>query len=268
VVTRARTQASTLVDRLVALGADVVELPVIAIGTPDDGGEALEGRARRAAGGEYEWVVFTSANAVDPFFDAFDAFDAAAGTAGAPLSVPRWAAVGPATARALAGRGRPADLVPSSAVAEALADEFPAAGASARPVLFPRAETVRDVLARGLRAKGWAVDEVVAYRTVGSEPTPEALADARTADAIAFTSTSTVERTVGLLGADGLPPVVVTIGPVTSAAVRGAGSHVDHEAGVHDVAGLVDAVVVAVADRRGAADRGRRQQQREHQQEP
>jgi uroporphyrinogen III methyltransferase/synthase len=265
VVTRARTQASTLVDRLVALGADVVELPVIAIGTPADGGEALGERARRAAGGEYEWVVFTSANAVDPFFDAFDA---AAGTAGAPLSVPRWAAVGPATARALAGRGRPADLVPSSAVAEALADEFPAAGASARPVLFPRAETVRDVLARGLRAKGWVVDEVVAYRTVGSEPTPEALAEARTAEAIAFTSTSTVERTVGLLGADGLPPVVVTIGPVTSAAVRGAGSHVDREAGVHDVAGLVDAVVAAVADRRGATDRGRRRQQREHQQEP
>ena len=82
--------------------------------------------------------------------------------------------------------------------------------------LFVRAERVRDVVVPGLRAKGWRVDEAVAYRTVAGRRRPGRRGPGRAADAVAFTSSSTVERTVELLGVDGVPPVVVSIGPVTS----------------------------------------------------
>jgi uroporphyrinogen-III synthase len=116
--------------------------------------------------------------------------------------------------------------------------------------LFPRAESVRGVLASGLRAKGWVVDEVVAYRTVAGTPEPDAVAAASRADAVAFTSSSTVERTVELLGADNIPAVVVSIGPVTSASVVAAGLAVTVEAIEHTIDGLVAAVVTALDRRR------------------
>jgi uroporphyrinogen-III synthase len=113
-------------------------------------------------------------------------------------------------------------------------------------VLFPRAESVRGVLASGLRAKGWVVDEVVAYRTVAGSPQPDAVAVASRADAVAFTSSSTVERTVELLGIDKVPPVVVSIGPITSASVVVAGLSVTAEAVEPTIDGLVAAVVTAL----------------------
>jgi uroporphyrinogen-III synthase/uroporphyrinogen III methyltransferase/synthase len=119
-------------------------------------------------------------------------------------------------------------------------------------VLFPRAETVRGALADGLRAKGWSVDEVVAYRTVAGVPPDGAVDAAARADAVAFTSSSTVTRALDLLGVDGLPPLVVTIGPVTSASARSAGLTVAAEAQPHTIDGLVEAVVVAVAGGSGA----------------
>ena len=106
---------------------------------------------------------------------------------------------------------------------------------------------VRADLAAGLRAKGWLVDEVVAYRTVSVAPGPVAVAAARRADAVAFTSSSTVRNTVELLGAGGLPPVVVTIGPVTSGEARAAGVAVSGEADPHTIDGLVQALVVAIS---------------------
>jgi uroporphyrinogen-III synthase len=116
-------------------------------------------------------------------------------------------------------------------------------------VLFPRAETVRGTLAAGLRAKGWVVDEVVAYRTVASVPGADALDAARRADAITFTSSSTVDHAIALLGPDGLPPVVVSIGPVTSGSARAAGVEVTAEAEPHTIEGLVEAVVAAFGPR-------------------
>jgi uroporphyrinogen-III synthase len=155
----------------------------------------------------------------------------------------------------LARGGHPADLVPATSVAEALADELPGAptatgGRATGRILFPRAESVRGVLASGLRAKGWVVDEVVAYRTVAGSPEPDAIAAASRADAVAFTSSSTVERTVELLGIDKIPPVVVSIGPITSASVVAAGLAVTVEAIEHTIDGLVAAVVTAL-DRGG-----------------
>ncbi len=248
VVTRARAQASSLVARLVDLGADVVELPVIAIEDPDDDGAALASAADRALAGDYEWVVVTSANAVVRMIDVLDGRALPAST--------RWAAVGTSTAKSLMVRGVVPDLVPERAVSDALVEVFPVGAwpASApgpptdeRRVLFLRAERVRDVVVPGLTQKGWRVDEAVAYRTVAGAVDPDAVARATAADAVAFTSSSTVERTVDLLGTDGVPPVIVSIGPVTSEAVSGAGLEVMVEAEPHTLDGLVAAVVTALA---------------------
>ena len=251
VVTRARTQASGLVRRLSDLGAEVVELPVIAIEEPSDGGAATTAAADRVVSGGYEWVVVTSPNAVSRFVDALGSRPAPAAT--------RWAAVGASTARALMERGIVPDLVPTAAVSDALVEAFPPAappgsapGRATREgtVLFVRAERVRDVVAPGLAAKGWRVDEAVAYRTVAGDVDPSAVDAARTADAVAFTSSSTVERTVDVLGVSGVPHVVASIGPVTSATARAAGLEVTVEAGEHTVDGLVAALVAALAGHR------------------
>ena len=251
VVTRARAQASGLVRRLADLGATVIELPVIAIEDPVDGGAALAEAAERIVDGAYEWVVVTSSNGVDRLVGAL------AGRP-APAAV-RWAAVGTSTARALMERGIVPDLVPNVAVSEALVEAFPVAGppgaAPGRAVtggaaLFVRAERVRDVVAPGLAAKGWRVDEAVAYRTVAGDVDPSSVGAARAADAVAFTSSSTVERTVELLGVAGVPGIVVSIGPVTSASARAAGLEVTVEAVDHTLDGLVAAVAVAFAGHR------------------
>ncbi len=277
-MTRARAQGSELAGRLAGLGATVVELPVVAIEDPADGGAALSAAADRLVSGSYRWVAFTSSNAVSRLLALL---------AGRPVPVwVRWAAVGPGTARTLADGGYPADLVPGTSVSDALAAAFPAAGregpgpadgAGPGTVLFPRAAEVRGALAAGLRAKGWQVDEVVAYRTVAGEPGPDQVAAAGRADAIAFTSSSTVERTVELLGPGAVPPVVASIGPVTSMSAREAGLEVAAEASPHTITGLVDAVVGALAatdgpPRVGAAHRNpgtprsRAQQEQQQQQ--
>lgn len=250
VVTRTRAQASSLVDRLTELGATVVELPVIAIEEPPDRGEALAQAVDQAAEGAYDWLVFTSTNAASRFL-------ARLGDRPVP-SATRWAAVGSGTAGTLARGGHPPDLVPGTSVAEALAHELPAPspetgrGTTGR-VLFPRAESVRGALASGLRAKGWVVDEVVAYKTVAGSPEPSAIVAATRADAVAFTSSSTVERTVGLLGIDNVPPAVASMGPITSASVVAAGLSVTVEAAAHTIDGLVAALVSAVGHRSGTA---------------
>jgi len=235
VVTRARAQASNLVERLAALGAETVELPTIEIADPADNGEALRAAAARLA--TYDWVVFTSVNAVDRVFRCLrDARAFGSATV---------AAVGPGTAGALASRGVVADLVPATAVAEALVESFPSPSGAGR-VLLPQAADARRVLADGLRARGWLVDAVEAYRTVTARPSPEALAAAATADAIAFTSSSTVTSWLGLAGAGALPPVVACIGPVTAATAAEHGVAVTVVADEHTVEGLVAALVGAL----------------------
>ena len=239
VVTRTRAQASSLVDNLLALGATVVELPVIAIEDPIDGGAGLAEAADRLVGGAYAWVVFTSTNAVSRFLAALGGRAVPNGTG--------WAAVGAATARRLSDGGFPPTLVPEVTISDALAEAFPRTGGTGTRVLFPRAETVREALVPGLETKGWKVDEVVAYRTVAGDPDPRSVVAARAADAVAFTSSSTVERTVDLLGIDAVPRVVVSIGPVTSASVRTHGLNVTVEASEATIDGLVAAVVVALS---------------------
>jgi uroporphyrinogen III methyltransferase/synthase len=235
VVTRAREQASTLVQLLRALGADTVELPTIEVVGPADGGRALARAAAEVAAAD--WVAFTSVNAVERFMALLPDTRA--------LSPAKVAAVGPGTAAALAGWHVRADLVPPRAVAEALVEAFPPGSGR---VLVPQAAGARAVLAEGLTARGWEVDAVEAYRTVPATPSPDALAHAMAADAITFTSASTVRGYLDVAGEATMPEVVVSIGPVTSAAARAAGVPVSVVADPHTVDGVVAAVVGALGD--------------------
>ncbi len=220
VVTRAREQASGLRARLEALGAEVLELPTIAVAPIDFRVPALH---------EYEWVVFTSANGVDALFGGLrDARDLA------PVKV---AAIGPGTADALRHHGIRADVVPERFVAESLVDAFPAGSGR---VLLARAEVARDVLPAGLAEKGYDVDVLAVYRT---EPVPipsETIARLTMVDAITFTSSSTVTNFCDAVGALPDPqPKVVSIGPVTSQTARERGLRVDAEAAEHTIEGLI-----------------------------
>ncbi len=237
IVTRAREQASGLVERLHELGAATVELPVIEIAEPPDGGAALREAARRV--GDYDWVAFTSANAVVRFF-------AALGDVGADsraLGGRRVAAIGPGTAEALAGAGVRADIVPERFVAESLLDAFPSGPGR---VLLPRAAVARDALPAGLAERGYAVDVVEAYRTVVGRPAPEALAAVATAHAVTFTSSSTVTNYLAVVGDAPVPPVVACIGPITAETARAAGLTVDVVAPEHTIDGLVRALIEAL----------------------
>lgn len=231
-VTRTRLQASELSIALADAGAVAIEVPTIGLAPPSDGGTALDAALARLDA--YAWVVFTSPNAVDPVFERVR--DARA------FGAARVAAIGPGTARALRARGIEADLVPERFVAEALADAFPPAGSAGARALLPRAAVARDVVPAALEAKGYAVDVVEAYRTIRPEVSAALAEDVGRADAVTFTSSSTVTGWLELLGAGAVPPVVACIGPITAATARAAGIEVSVEAPVHSIPGLVNAL--------------------------
>ncbi|HVF14362.1 MAG TPA: uroporphyrinogen-III C-methyltransferase, partial [Acidimicrobiales bacterium] len=237
VVTRARHQASGLVERLRAVGADPVEVPTIEIVDPEDGGDALRAVAARVR--EYDWVLFTSTNAVARFLACLH--DARG------LGDVRVGAIGPGTAAALAAAGIVADLVPERSLAEGLLEVFPGPDADedlgSRRILLPQAAGARPVLANGLAGKGWTVEAVHAYRTVPAIPAPDVLAAAGKADAIAFTSASTVHSYIAAAGPGAVPPVVACIGPVTTAAAEAERLVVGATATDHTLDGLVAALV-------------------------
>jgi uroporphyrinogen-III synthase len=230
VVTRPEGQASALADALRGAGAEPVVLPVIEIVDPEDGGAALA----TALGGvaTYDWLVVTSANGAERVLAGLPDARALGG-----VSV---AAIGPGTAAALAKGNVVADLVPERFVAEGLLDAFPE---GAGRILLARAAAARDILPEGLAAKGWTVDAVEAYCTVPATPAPAVLDEVTGADAITFTSSSTVSRFLEIAGPDRLPPIVACIGPITAATARDAGLTVDVEADEHTIAGLVAALV-------------------------
>jgi len=228
-VTRARAQASGLAARLRALGAEVLEAPAIKVVPLDGPPPNLE---------RYDLVCLTSPNGVRLLFDRLaDAGCDARGLAGS-----RVAAIGPGTAFALAEHGIIADIVPERFLAEGLVEAL--AGVPVERALVARAEEARDVLPEALRARGAEVDVVALYRTV-AEPLSESQLEAvGRADYVTFTSSSTVRFFLDAAG-DRLAPQtrLVSIGPVTSAALRERGLEPHVEAARHDIDGLVDALV-------------------------
>ena len=230
VVTRTRQQASQLTVALRELGAVPIEVPVIEIGEPSDGGAGLAVAAERL--GSYDWVILTSPTGANRLLAALP--DARA------FGSAKVAAIGPGTAAVLAAGNIRADLVPDRFVAEALLDALPAGPGR---VLLARAEVARDVLPEGLRARGWEVDVVDAYRTVAAVVSDDQRAAIRGADVITFTSSSTVERWLDAVGAEALPPVVACIGSITAETARKHGLTVDIEAPVPTIDGLVAALL-------------------------
>ena len=205
VVTRAAHQSAGFVRLLESLGATVAHFPVIEIAPPDSWAPVDTAVARFD---EYAWLIFTSANAVDAFFDR----------AGTVAVHARIAAVGPATARALQNRGLAAELVPADHVAEGLITLFAAQNLAGSRILLPRAASARDVLPDALRAQGAVVDVVEVYRNTLPRPSQEFPAGA---DWITFTSASTVKNLLALVPRERLAGAkLASIGPETSAALR------------------------------------------------
>lgn len=234
VVTRPRHQAAELSAPLRAAGADPIEVPVIEIVDPADGGARLSDAVGRI--GEYAWVVVTSANGAQRLLDRLPDARVLGGV--------QLAAIGPATAAVLRRGNLVADLVPERYVAESLVDAFPPPEPDgSRKVLLVRAEVARDVLPVGLAEAGWDVDVVDAYRTVAAPISDEQRAAVARADVVTFTSSSTVDRFVDAFGTESMPPVVACIGPVTAETARGHGIEVDVVAREHTATGLVDELV-------------------------
>ena len=241
VVTRARAQASGLAATLRGLGATVVELPAIRIESKIDADEV---RAAAKAIADYDLVCLTSPNGVNLLFDAL----AEAGRDARALAGATVAAIGPGTARALAGHGIAADVIPERFVAEALVEALASVEVEGKRVLVARAAEARDVLPDALKERGAKVDVVALYETVRESPDEQAIEAAQSADYVTFTSSSTVKNLTEALG--GRFPVaarIVSIGPVTSASIRDAGLEVAVEADRHDVDGLLAALLADAA---------------------
>lgn len=232
-VTRAREQASGFAGQLRALGAEVIEFPVIKIVEPEDY-TALDSALARLS--DFSRLIFTSANAVDYFFRRFNA------TLPASLKV---CAIGPATASACQRWAVEPDLVPPKAVAESVVEALGAVRGS--QILFPAADLARDALVDGLTANGARVERVTVYRTVlaGDEPGTLAVAqlvqmlESGLIDFATFTASSTVKNLAARLATASsksfaqllVKTVVACIGPITAATARELGLNVQLEAG-------------------------------------
>jgi len=240
VVTRTRKQAGALTSRLRELGADVMEIPTIRIELPTD--RLAMAQAVRDAHG-YDWLVFTSPNGVEAFFDAFFKLYKDAREIGGV----RIAAIGPATAAKVREYHLCVELQPEEYVAEAVVKEFKKEGSVENlRILIARAEVARDVLPEALTKLGAIVDVAAVYRTVPeTEDVTGAMARFREegADMVTFTSSSTAENFMALKLPLPAGLKTASIGPVTSATMRGLGLKVDAEAKRYDIPGLVDAIL-------------------------
>jgi uroporphyrinogen III methyltransferase/synthase len=228
VVTRSREQASELRSALEALGAEVLEVPTIRI-------EPLGVDLAPGLVGA-EWVVLTSSNAA--------ALVCASLRDARGFGPTKVAAIGPGTAAVVEAFGVRPDLVPDRNVGEGLVEVFPRGSGR---VFLPQAADARPVVADGLRAKGWTVDAVTAYGTEPVAVAPALAERVRAADAITFTSSSTVTNFVAAAGRASVPAVVACIGPVTADTARALGVAVTAVAEPHTLAGLVSALVGALA---------------------
>ncbi|MBX6361368.1 MAG: uroporphyrinogen-III synthase [Acidobacterium ailaaui] len=265
-ITRARQQAGRLSRELQVLGAHVIEIPAIEI-VPPESYAPLDTALRHMQ--KYDWLIVTSANAVRVLGERMAAVEKSP----EEFAHIRCAAIGPATAEALRGLGLPVALVPEKYIAESFAEALRGhvAGAS---VLLIRAAIARDVIPDELRKVSAKVDVVDAYQTVlppasvtnmrkifhpdqsrdSIAKSSDSLPLSALPDAVTFTSSSTVTNFFQLLknaGIDFLPRQVkaISIGPITSTALREHGWEPAAEADPHNVEGLVQAVISSLSPR-------------------
>lgn len=243
IVTRARAQASELSELLRARGAEVVEVPAIRIAPLDQ--RPLQQALTKAD--SYGWLVVTSRNAVSLMWDALRAI----GRDVRALRSVKLCAIGPGTADALLERGLAVDVVPERFIGEGVVDALRLrADVRGSRVLFPRARGARELLPVALREMGAQVDEIEIYRSVPDVATAHdvrALLDGDAIDAVTFTSASTVRHFVDAVGdAAARRARAISIGPVTSDALRAAGLEPVCEAAEARMPALVDAVEEAL----------------------
>ncbi len=251
-VPRTKEQAGSLSERLRGYGAVPDEVPTISVEPPRNP-QQMDKAVRGLVEGRYEWIAFTSVNAVKAVREKFEEY----GLDARAFSGLKIAAVGDKTAQAIGDWGLRADLVPSGeqSAAGLLADwpEYDEALDPINRVFLPRADIATENLVAGLIDLGWECDDVTAYRTVRAAPPPPETRDAiKTGkfDAVVFTSSSTVRNLVGIAGKPHTSTIIAVIGPATAKTAEEHGLRVDVLAARPDVEELVDALADFGAARR------------------
>jgi len=244
-VTRPAGQERELAAMLHAQGADIIHMPLIEIAPLADYGEL--DRAITAVD-NYDWIIFTSVNGVQFFFERFRI----AGKDARALAGVRIAAIGPATAAALSAYGIMADAMPESYVSEAVVDLFSGMSMTGKTVLLPRAAEARDLIPQGLTEMGARVDVVETYQSIPSKGAKAALTElfaGNPVDVVTFMSPSAVRVFSRAVDVTALPAGVMcaAIGPVTMAAVEESGLHCDVTAETYTARGMTDAIVREIA---------------------
>lgn len=247
VVTRSRTQASALSEIIHNLGGEAFEFPAIETVPPEDLGpldNALENIK------SYDWVVMTSANGVSGFFSRLAELKIDI----RELSGIKFAAVGPATKKAIESYGLRVDLVPQEYVAEGVLEALKNEGVEGKKFLLPRANLAREELATKLSQMGAIVDDVITYLTVPGSGDIDALMEYLKdglVDIITFTSSSTVKNFISKLGKENIEGLldnvmIASIGPITSKTCRELGLKVDVEPTEYTIPSLVEAIKEAL----------------------
>jgi uroporphyrinogen-III synthase len=245
-ISRARDQAGTLSSALRELGAEICEIPFIEI-RPPRSFKAMDESLKLVA--EYEWLILTSVNGVRAMFERMEQLNIPRRT----LSHLNIAAIGPATRAAIQREGLKVAVMPKEYVAESIVESL-ADKVRAKRVLLCRAKVARDVIPRELRNLGAFLDVVEAYETVTPQSSRVELRavlrdPARRPHIITFTSSSTVQNYVALLGIrSGRSQLVegvlnASIGPVTSETLRQFELSVDVQASQYTIPGLIEAIV-------------------------
>ncbi|MFG3251978.1 uroporphyrinogen-III synthase [Streptomyces sp. NPDC048172] len=254
-VPRTKEQAASLSDQLRSYGAVPAEVPTIAVEPPRTP-QQMERAVKGLVTGRYEWIAFTSVNAVKAVREKFEEYGLDA-RAFAGIKV---AAVGEQTARALIAFGVKPDLVPSGEQSAAgLLEDWPPYDPVFDPidrVFLPRADIATETLVAGLIELGWEVDDVTAYRTVRASPPPAETREAIKGggfDAVLFTSSSTVRNLVGIAGKPHNVTVIACIGPATAKTAEEHGLRVDVMSPEPSVHKLAEALADFGAQRRADA---------------
>lgn len=243
-VPRTKEQAGDMADRVRTHGATSHEVPTISVEPPRSPAQ-MERSVKGLVDGRYQWLVFTSTNAVRAVWEKFEEF----GLDARAFSGVKIACVGDATADKVRSFGIIPELVPGDDQStEGLLKEFPPYDEVLDPVnrvLLPRADIATETLSAGLSEQGWEVDDVTAYRTVRAAPPPaETREMIKTGgfDAVCFTSSSTVRNLVGIAGKPHSRTLVSCIGPKTAETAKEFGLRVDVQPDKPNVTTLVDAL--------------------------
>lgn len=253
-VPRTKEQSAGLADRLRSYGAVSEEVPTISVEPPRNP-QQMDKAIRGLVEGRYEWIVFTSANAVKAVREKFDEY----GLDARSFSGLKIAAVGEKTAAAVEVWGIRPDLMPSGEQStRGLLEDWPPYDDVLDPlnrVFLPRADIATEALVAGLLELGWEVDDVTAYRTVRAAPPPAPTREAiKTGkfDAVMFTSSSTVRNLVGIAGKPHATTVIACIGPATAKTAEEHGLRVDVISETPSVEVLADALAEFGRQRRVA----------------